>query len=119
MSRSWKQRRLSSWGNSTPATIDHGLHRPDAFGGLRRRVDRSGPARVGLGDRGTQLPVLLITVRTVTEAMVVNAVRDAAWTIIVDASGVERRKMTPEGLYGRKKMTALIDPSHRVVRRVP
>jgi transposase InsO family protein len=40
--------------------------------------------------------------------MVVDAVRDAAWTTVVDQAGVERRKMTPEGLYGRKKMTALI-----------
>jgi hypothetical protein len=49
-----------------------------------------------------------IAARTVTDALVVDAVRDAAWTDVVDAAGVVRRKMTPEGLYGRKKMTALI-----------
>jgi putative transposase len=49
-----------------------------------------------------------IAARTVTDAMVVDAVRDAAWTDVIDASGIVRRKMTPEGLYGRKKMTALI-----------
>ena len=49
-----------------------------------------------------------ITARTVTDALVIDAVRDAAWTTVVDAQGMERRKMTPEGLYGRKKMTALI-----------
>ncbi|SJN09807.1 Mobile element protein [Leucobacter sp. 7(1)] len=46
--------------------------------------------------------------RTITDALVVDAVRDAAWTTVADAAGVVRRKMTPEGLYGRKKMTALI-----------
>lgn len=49
-----------------------------------------------------------VTARTVTDALVIDAVRDAAWTTVVDAQGMERRKMTPEGLYGRKKMTALI-----------
>ncbi len=46
--------------------------------------------------------------RTVTDAQVVDAVRDAAWTTVVDAAGRERRTLTPEGLYGRRKMTALI-----------
>ena len=45
-----------------------------------------------------------VAARTVTDAMVV----DAVWTDVVDANGVVRRRMTPEGLYGRKKMTALI-----------
>ncbi len=49
-----------------------------------------------------------VSVRTVTDAMVVDAVREAAWTTVVDAAGAARRKMTPEGLYGRKKMTAFI-----------
>jgi transposase InsO family protein len=43
-------------------------------------------------------------VRTVTDALVVNAVRDIAWTI--DHQG--RRKLSPEGLYGRRKMTAFL-----------
>ncbi len=42
--------------------------------------------------------------RTVTDAQVLDAVRDVAWQ--VDEHG--RRKLTPEGLYGRRKMTALI-----------
>lgn len=42
--------------------------------------------------------------RTVTDAQVVDMVRDIAWT--VDHTG--KRKMTPEGLYGRRKMLALI-----------
>jgi transposase InsO family protein len=42
--------------------------------------------------------------RTLTDAMVTDHVRDLAWT--VDQDGV--RRMTPEGLYGRRKMTALV-----------
>ncbi len=50
-----------------------------------------------------------ISARTVTDALVVDAVRDAAWRDEVDpATGEVRRRMTPEGLYGRRKMTALI-----------
>ncbi len=46
----------------------------------------------------------VIAARTVTDAQVVDAVRDLAW--IVDDQG--RGKLTPEGLYGRRKMTALV-----------
>lgn len=49
-----------------------------------------------------------ISARTVTDAMVVDAVRDAVWKTVVDQTGTQQRRMTPEGLYGRKKMTALI-----------
>jgi putative transposase len=42
--------------------------------------------------------------RTITDARVVDAVRDLAW--ITDHEG--RRKLAPEGLYGRRKMTALV-----------
>ena len=49
-----------------------------------------------------------VSVRTVTDALVVDAVRDAAWRVEVLPDGTTRRRMTPEGLYGRKKMTALI-----------
>ena len=40
--------------------------------------------------------------RTISDAQVVDAVRAAAWT--TDDQG--RRTLTPEGLYGRRKMTA-------------
>ena len=43
--------------------------------------------------------------RTITDAQVVDAVRDAAWT--TDPVTGQRIR-TPEGLYGRVKMTALI-----------
>lgn len=49
-----------------------------------------------------------VSVRTVTDAAVLDAVRDAAWRIEQRADGTMRRRMTPEGLYGRKKMTAFI-----------
>lgn len=49
-----------------------------------------------------------LSARTITDAMVVDAVRDAVWRVEVLADGSTRRRMTPEGLYGRKKMTALI-----------
>ncbi|AMM22746.1 transposase (plasmid) [Frondihabitans sp. PAMC 28766] len=42
--------------------------------------------------------------RTITDAQVLDTVRDAVWT--TDVHG--RRTMTPEGLYGRRKMTALL-----------
>ena len=46
----------------------------------------------------------VVAARTVTDAQVVDAVRDIAWT--TDAHG--GRKLTPEGLYGRRKMTAYL-----------
>ena len=49
----------------------------------------------------------IIAARTVTDAQVYGAVRDAAWTM-VEMNGRVRRVLTPEGLYGRRKMTALI-----------
>ncbi len=49
-----------------------------------------------------------ISSRMLTDAMVVDAVRDAAWTTEILPDGSSRRRMTPEGLYGRRKMTALI-----------
>jgi putative transposase len=48
-----------------------------------------------------------VAARTITDAQVEAAVRDAARTTI-EVHGQERRKLTPEGLYGRREMTALI-----------
>lgn len=42
--------------------------------------------------------------RTVSDAMVMNAILDASFS--TDADG--RRRLTPEGLYGRRKMTAYL-----------
>jgi len=48
-----------------------------------------------------------VAARTITDAQVVDAVREAAWST-VEFNGRQLRKLTPEGLYGRRKMTALI-----------
>lgn len=49
-----------------------------------------------------------VAARTVTDALVYDAVRDAVWRVEERPDGTQRRRMTPEGLYGRKKMTAFI-----------
>lgn len=54
--------------------------------------------------RSWRQPDRRVADRTLDDAMVVNAIRDIAWG--VDDHG--RRKLTPEGLYGRRKMTALL-----------
>lgn len=46
--------------------------------------------------------------RTVTDAIVTDAVREAAWANVTTPDGRKVRRLTPEGLYGRRKMTALI-----------
>jgi putative transposase len=48
---------------------------------------------------------VVVADRTVTDAMVVDAVRDLAWTRD-ERTGLG--KLTPEGLYGRRKMTSLV-----------
>lgn len=48
-----------------------------------------------------------LSARTVTDAQVQDAVRSLAWKDI-ERDGVMRRVLTPEGLYGRRKMTALV-----------
>jgi len=45
-----------------------------------------------------------VAARTISDAQVLDVVREVAWTL--DREG--RRKLTPEGLYGRRKMTALV-----------
>jgi hypothetical protein len=81
----------------------------DARRGPRGRVDLPGPARAGLPDRRADLPGLERTGRPVAAGRSATRwsrtqVRDLAWT--VDHNG--RRQLTPEGLYGRRKMTALV-----------
>ena len=49
-----------------------------------------------------------VAARTVTDAQVLDVVRDTAWVDVVDATGRDRRKLAPEGLYGRRKMTVLV-----------
>ena len=45
-----------------------------------------------------------VAARTVSDAQVVDAVRDIAWT----TNNQGRRKLAPEGLYGRRKMTGYL-----------
>lgn len=54
--------------------------------------------------RSWRQPSRVVSERTVGDARVIDAVRDSAWT--VDPEG--RRRLTPEGRYGRRKMTALV-----------
>ena len=49
-----------------------------------------------------------VAARTISDAIVADTVRDIAWT--TDRDG--RRRMTPEGLYGRRKMTAYVRRHH-------
>ncbi len=49
-------------------------------------------------------PGRVVAARTVTDAQVTSLVRELAWT--VNEQG--RRALTPEGLYGRRKMTAMV-----------
>jgi transposase InsO family protein len=46
-----------------------------------------------------------VAARTITDAMVVDTIRDLAWSVH-EPTGV--RKLRPEGLYGRRKMTAQV-----------
>ena len=54
--------------------------------------------------RSWKQPGRTVAARTITDAQVIDAVREAAW--IINAAG--QRVLAPEGLYGRRKMTALI-----------
>lgn len=54
--------------------------------------------------RSWRQPGRVVASRTLSDAHVVDAVRKVAWT--TDRHG--RRKLTPEGLYGRRKMTAYL-----------
>ena len=49
-------------------------------------------------------PGRAVSARTLSDAVVEAKVRDLAWT--VDEHG--RRRLTPEGLYGRRKMVPLV-----------
>ncbi len=54
--------------------------------------------------RAWRQPTRPVAERTISDALVMDTVRDLAWT--TDAQG--RRRLSPEGLYGRRKMTALV-----------
>ena len=54
--------------------------------------------------RAWKRPTRPVAARTISDARVVDLVRSLVWQ--TDRAG--RRRMTPEGLYGRRKMTALV-----------
>jgi hypothetical protein len=54
--------------------------------------------------RAWSRPAQLVAARTLSDALVEDRVRELAWT--VDDDG--RRRLTPEGLYGRRKMVPLV-----------
>ena len=58
--------------------------------------------------RAWKCPAQLIAARTVTDAQVMDLVRDLAWTVDVEGDLAGVRRMTPQGLYGRRKMTRLV-----------
>jgi putative transposase len=54
--------------------------------------------------RAWSQPDRVVADRTISDAHVEDVVRSLAWTVGDDG----RRRLTPEGLYGRRKMTALV-----------
>ena len=54
--------------------------------------------------RAWSRPAQMVAARTLSDALVENKVRELAWT--TDEHG--RRRLTPEGLYGRRKMVPLV-----------
>lgn len=83
-----------------------------SLGGAQRRLCRV------LREQGCQIaartyrawasPSHRVAARTITDAMVIDAVRDLAWTVDADGPLAGVRRLTPEGLYGRRKMTRLV-----------
>nr|WP_116419014.1 IS3 family transposase [Subtercola boreus] len=98
------------WGNSTPQPLMLGFidmmraegHAVESICRVLREQGHQIAARTYRSQRHG-----VIAARTVTDAQVQSAVRDAAWTTI-EINGRTRRVLSPEGLYGRRKMTALI-----------
>jgi transposase InsO family protein len=58
--------------------------------------------------RAWKQPAQQIADRTVTDAQVMDFVRDLAWTVDAEGELAGVRRLTPEGLYGRRKMTRLV-----------
>jgi hypothetical protein len=54
--------------------------------------------------RSWRAPSQPVSQRTFGDARVIDALRDIAWTTDPE----DRRRLTPEGLYGRRKMAALV-----------
>jgi putative transposase len=58
--------------------------------------------------RSWRQPARAVAARTITDAQVLDAVRDIAWKVDDRTGPRGQRRLTPEGLYGRRKMTAQV-----------
>jgi hypothetical protein len=83
-----------------------------SLGGAQRRFCRV------LSEQGCQIALRtyrawsqagqVVASRIVTDAMVIDTVRDLAWTVDADGPLFGVRRLTPDGHYGRRKMTRLV-----------
>ena len=89
-----KAARFSSRGNSTLATVDLSVHRPDACAKVPGRVDLPRAHRAGCGGRPTHISEM-------EKAAIVGRTH-RCWAHRRARATVD----TPEGMYGRRKMTA-------------
>ena len=89
----------SSWENSTPEPVDHGLHRRPTGRGSRGRVDLPSCASRAAGSRHEP------TGRGSTPTVRPHPCRRVVMDAIIATAG------TPEGLYGRRKMTLVPAPA--------
>ncbi len=87
------------------AFIDEQRAQGHAVESVCRVLREQGLAIAARTYRSWRQPDRQVSARTVSDAQVVDEVRDLAWKTD-DHTGV--RKLTPEGLYGRRKMTALV-----------
>jgi putative transposase len=58
--------------------------------------------------RAWSQPGQRVAARIVSDAMVINIVRDLPWTVDADGPLAGIRRLSREGLYGRRKMTPLV-----------
>ena len=90
------------------AFIDECRHAGHAVESICRVLSEQGCQIAARTYRSWASDTQTVADRTVTDAIVMNVVRDAAWTIDEHGPMAGVRRLTPEGLYGRRKMTALI-----------
>src|SRR3954463_12926236 len=113
MWRSCAGRQLSSWGARPPQPLIMGFvdsmrSQGHAVESICRVLREQGCQIAARTYRAWKRPGRVIASRTVSDAHVIDAVRDIAWTTKIDGDGVLVRKLSPEGLYGRRKMTAYL-----------
>jgi len=90
------------------ACIDECRHAGHAVESICRVLTSQGCQIAARTDRAWASSGQVIADRTISDAMVLDGVRDAAWTIDEHGPMAWVRQLTPEGLYGRRKRTAFI-----------